>query len=235
MTMAGTLAQLHAEQLAGITICQLTHPGAPLLYGGIPGMANMRTMGYLGGAVECGMMNAAIHQLAHHIGVPNYNSSGLTDAKLPDAQAGWEKAVTTLLAAMGGSNYVHHAAGMLESMLTVAYEQFVIDDEIIGMCCKTLKGITVDAEHLALEVIDATGPGGNYMVAPHTMAHLHNEYFRGNSVTDQNGRDKWAADGEPDARERGRRIARKLLSEEETPYIDPGTDQAIRAQFDILL
>jgi trimethylamine--corrinoid protein Co-methyltransferase len=124
---------------------------------------------------------------------------------------------------------------MLESMLTVAYEQFVIDDEIIGMCCKTLKGITVDAEHLALEVIDATGPGGNYMVAPHTMAHLHNEYFRGNSVTDQNGRDKWAADGEPDARERGRRIARKLLSEEETPYIDPGTDQAIRAQFDILL
>ena len=67
MTMAGTLAQLHAEQLAGITICQLTQPGAPLLYGGIPGMANMATMGYSGGGVECGMMNAAIHQLAAHI------------------------------------------------------------------------------------------------------------------------------------------------------------------------
>ncbi|MDA3917029.1 MAG: trimethylamine methyltransferase family protein [Deltaproteobacteria bacterium] len=166
LTMAGTLAQLHAEQLAGITICQLTNPGAPLLYGGIPGMANLKTMGYSGGAVECGMMNAAIHQLSNHINVPNYNSSGLTDSKIPDAQAGYEKAFTALLAAMGGSNYIHHSAGMLESMLTIAHEQFVIDDEIIGNCCKVLKGMECDAEHLALEVIDSVGPGGNFMVSP---------------------------------------------------------------------
>ncbi len=235
LTMAGTLAQLHAEQLAGITICQLTNPGTPILYGGIPGMANLRTMAYLGGAVECGMMNAAIHQLAHHIGVPNYNSSGLTDSKIPDAQAGWEKAMTTLLAAMGGSNYVHHAAGMLESMLTVAYEQFVIDDEIIGMCCKVLKGITVDPEHLALEVIDTVGPGANFMTAPHTMAHLYTEYFRGNSVTDQKDRDKWTQDGSPDARKRARDIVRKILAGEEQSYIDPKVDRAIRKKYDILL
>jgi trimethylamine--corrinoid protein Co-methyltransferase len=235
LTMAGTLVQLHAEQLAGIAICQLTNPGAPLLYGGIPGMANMRTMGYLGGAVECGIMNAAIHQLAHHIGVPNYNSSGLTDAKIPDAQAGWEKAMTTLLAAMGGSNYVHHAAGMLESMLTVAYEQFVIDDEIIGMCCKALKGITVDPEHLALEVIEEVGPGGNFMTADHTMDHLHTEYFRGNSVTDQKGRDKWTQDGSPDARKRAADIVAKILGGKEQSYIDPEVDQAIRKKYDILL
>jgi trimethylamine--corrinoid protein Co-methyltransferase len=235
LTMAGTLAQLHAEQLAGIAICQLTNAGAPILYGGIPGMANLRTMGYLGGAVECGMMNAAIHQLAHHIKVPNYNSSGLTDAKVPDAQAGWEKAMTTLLATMGGSNYVHHAAGMLESMLTVAYEQFVIDDEIIGMCCKVLKGITVDPDHLALEVIEAVGPGGNFMTAAHTMSHLHTEYFRGNSVTDQRGRDRWMRDGSPDARKRAADIVRKILGAKETSYIDPETDQAIRKKYDILL
>ena len=198
-------------------------------------MANLRTMGYLGGAVECGMMNAAIHQLAHHIGVPNYNSSGLTESKIPDAQAGWEKAMTTLLAAMAGSNYVHHAAGMLESMLTVAYEQYVIDDEIIGMCCKVLKGITVDTEHLALEVIDSVGPGGNYITADHTMDHLHTEYFRGNSVTDQNGRDKWAEDGSPDARKRARDIVRKILAEKERSYIDPKVDQTIRKKYDILL
>ncbi|MGD8722762.1 MAG: trimethylamine methyltransferase family protein [Desulfobacterales bacterium] len=235
LTMAGTLAQLHAEQLAGITICQLTRPQAPILYGGIPGMANLRTAGYLGGAVECGMMNAAIHQLANHIGVPNYNSSGLTDAKIPDAQAGWEKAMTTLLAAMAGSNYVHHAAGMLESMLTVAYEQYVIDDEIIGMCCKVLKGITVDPEHLALEVIESVGPGGNYITAAHTMDHLYSEYFRGSAVTDQKDRDTWAGDGSPDARQRARDIARKILSAEEKPYLDAKTDRAIRKKYDILL
>ena len=104
MTMAGTLAQLHAEQMAGITICQLTHPG-PRCSTAVSRAWPTWTMGYLGGGVECGMMNAAIHQLAPHIKVPNYNSSGLSDAKLPDAQAGWEKAMTSVLAAMGGSNY----------------------------------------------------------------------------------------------------------------------------------
>ena len=235
MTMAGTLAQLHAEQMAGITICQLTRPGAPLLYGGIPGMANMSTMGYLGGGVECGMMNAAIHQLAAYINVPNYNSAGLSDAKLPDAQAGWEKAMTVLLGAMGGSNYMHHSAGMLESMLTVAPEQYVIDDEIIGMACKVLTGISVDAEHLALDAIEGVGPGGNFMTSPHTMKYMRSEYFQGNGVTDRRGRLQWEAGGALDARQRAREIARKLLDMPETSYIPEAVDNEIRKTFDILL
>ena len=235
LTMAGTLAQLHAEQLVGISICQLTNPGAPLLYGGIPGMANLKTMGYSGGAVECGMMNAAIHQLADHIKVPNYNSSGLSDSKLPDAQAGYEKALTALLASMGGSNYIHHSAGMLESMLTIAHEQFVIDDEIIGNCCKVLKGIECDAEHLALEVIDSVGPGGNFMVSPHTMAHMRTEYYNGNGVTDRKSRDKWEKEGSIDTRQRAANIAKKLLDNAKPSYISDGIDKKIREKFRILL
>jgi len=235
VTMAGTLAQLHAEQLAGIVICQLTNPGAPVLYGGIPGRANMRSLAYLGGAVECGMMNAAIHQLAHHIKVPNYNSSGLTDSKIPDAQASWEKAMTTVLAAMGGSNYIHHAAGMLESMLAVAYEQYVIDDEIIGMSCKVLEGIPVDAEHLALEAIEEVGPGGSFIMSPHTMMHMRQEYFGGNGVSDQESREKWSEKGSLDARTRARDIAKKILAEEETPHISKDVEKAIREKYNILL
>jgi trimethylamine---corrinoid protein Co-methyltransferase len=234
-TMAGTLAQLHAEQLAGITICQLTNPGAPILYGGIPGRANMATMGYSGGAVEFGMMNAAIHQMAHYIEIPNYNSSGLSDSKLPDAQAAWEKAFTTVLAVMGGSNYIHHAAGMLESMLTIAYEQYVIDDEIIGNACKVLKGINVDAEHLAMETINAVGPGGNYMSSSHTMNHLRTEYFYGNGVTDSKIRDRWEKDGSEDARQRALVIAKKLINLERPPYFLEDIDLAIRNRFKILL
>jgi trimethylamine--corrinoid protein Co-methyltransferase len=235
VTMAGTLAQLHAEQLAGITICQLTNPGAPVLYGGIPGRANLRSLGYLGGAVECGMMNAAIHQLAHYIKVPNYNSSGLTDAKIPDAQAAWEKALTTVLAAMGGSNFVHHAAGMLESMLAVAYEQFVIDDEIIGMCCQVLQGIQVDDEHLALEAIHQVGPGGSFITSPHTMTHMRREYFNGNGIADQDSREKWVEKGSQDARTRAREIAKKILAQEEKFYIPVDVEKAIREKYEILL
>ena len=235
VTMAGTLAQLHAEQLAGITICQLTNPGAPVLYGGIPGRANMRSLAYLGGAAECGMMNAAIHQLAHHIKVPNYNSSGLTDSKIPDAQASWEKAMSTVLAAMGGSNYIHHAAGMLESMLAVAYEQYVIDDEIIGMSCKVLEGIPVDAEHLALEAIEEVGPGGSFIMSPHTMAHMRQEYFDGNGVSDQESREKWVEKGSRDTWTRARDMAIKILAEEEMPCIPADVEKAIREKYNILL
>ena len=235
MTMAGTLAQLHAEELVGLTIGQLTQHGAPMLYGGIPGSANMRTMGYQGGAVEFGMMNAAIHQLAAHIKVPNYNSSGLTDAKIPDAQAGWEKAFSSLLAAMGGSNYIHHAAGMLESMLAVAYEQYVIDDEIIGMCTRVLEGIIVDDEHLAIDAIADVGPGGNYLMSPHTFDHMRSEFFSGNGITDGRFRDTWAADGSLDTRERAREMARKILQHDPCPKLDKRIDQRIRDGFDIRL
>jgi trimethylamine--corrinoid protein Co-methyltransferase len=235
MTMAGTLAQLHAEQLGGIAVCQLTAPGAPLLYGGIPGMANLRTMGYQGGSVECGMMNAAIHQLAARVKVPNYNSSGLSDSKLPDAQAAWEKTFTTLLAAMGGSNYIHHAAGMLESMLTVADEQYVMDDEIIGQACRVLAGMAVDAEHTALEAIAQVGPGGNFMMSPHTMAHMRSEFYQGNGVSDRWPRAKWLSEGGKDARQRAREMARAILERPEEPQIPAEADRAIRRRFDIRL
>lgn len=235
ITMAANLVQIHAEQLAGILICQLTQPGAPVLYGGIPGRANLNTMGYLGGSVECGMMNAAIHQMAHYIRVPNYNSSALTDSKTPDQQAAWEKGMTTLLAAMGGSNFVHHAAGMLESMIAVAYEQYVIDDEIIGMSCKVLKGIDVDPEHLALEVIDTVGPGGNFMTHAHTLKHMRTEYFNGNNVTDRKSRTRWEQDGRLDARERARQIARKILAQPEMPCFSAEVDAAIRKKFRLYL
>jgi trimethylamine---corrinoid protein Co-methyltransferase len=231
VTMAATLAQIHAEQLAGITICQLMNPGAPVIYGGIPGTANMRNMAYQGGAVECGMMNAAAHQMARHIKIPNYNSSGLTDSKIPDGQAAWEKAMTTLLAAMGGSNYVHHAAGMLDSMVGLAYEQFVIDDEIIGMSCKVLKGVDVDPEHLALEVIADVGPGGNFMIHPHTLKHMRSEYFPGNGVTDKDGLSRWEQGGRLDARERARRIVKTILDKPEEPRLPGDVDMAIRNKY----
>jgi trimethylamine--corrinoid protein Co-methyltransferase len=130
---------------------------------------------------------------------------------------------------------VHHAAGMLESMLAVAYEQYVIDDEIIGMCGKVLKGIDVDPEHLALEVIDAVGPGGSFMIADHTLDHLRSEYYLGNRISDQKNRDLWEKDGGRDARTRGRQIAKNILAEEAKSYISQDLDLAIRKKFNILL
>jgi trimethylamine--corrinoid protein Co-methyltransferase len=232
-TMAGTLALLHAEELVGVTIGQLSRPGAPLLYGGIPGVANMRTMNYSGGGAEFGMMNAAIHQMADHIKVPNYNSSGLSDSKMPDIQAAWEKALTTLLAAMGGSNFIHHSAGMLESMLTIAYEQYVIDDEINGMSAKVLKGIEVDDDHLALDAIAEVGPGGNFIMSNHTLKFLRSEFYEGNGLSDRSNRDEWEAGGSVNAHERAKQMVRDILAEDRPDCISEEVSKSLKEHFDV--
>ena len=181
------------------------------------------------------MMNAATHQLARHIRVPNYANSGHSDSKEPDAQAAWETAMSTVLASMGGCNYIHHAAGMLESSMTVSFEHFVMNDEIIGRALRILKGIAVDSEHLALEAIREVGPGGNFMTSPHTLSHLRTEFFPGNGVTDANPRVKWEEEGSLDARGRARRIAKRLISRARASHLPEEVDRAIRNQYQIFL
>lgn len=235
MTMAGTLLQTHAEELAAITLLQAHYPGTKVLYGGLPAMADMRSMGYQGGGVECGMMTAAIHQLSQHIDVPNYCSSGLSDSKIPDAQSGWEKAYTTCLSIISGNNYIHHAAGMLESMLCIAYEQYILDDEIIGHGCKMLEGINTDEDHLAYDAIKAVGPGGNYLTAAHTMKHLRTEYFMGNGVSDKGSRIHWTESGSLSARDRAVQMAKAILEEPLNACIEADIETQIRQDFKIYL
>jgi len=177
VTMAGTLAQLHAEELSGIVLSQLLKPGAPVLYGGIPGMADMHNLSYKAGGVEFGFMNAAISQLATYIGVPNYCSAGITDAKIPGMQAIYEKTFSICQCALAGANYVHHAAGVLESILTLGYGQLVIDNEIIGMAMRMVKGMEVDADRLGIDLIKEVGPGGSFFSSRHTRRYMRSEYF----------------------------------------------------------
>jgi trimethylamine--corrinoid protein Co-methyltransferase len=180
-------------------------------------------------------MTAAIHQLSQHIDVPNYCSSGLSDAKLPDAQAGWEKAFTTCLAVMSGNNYIHHAAGMLESMLCLAYEQYIIDDEIIGQAMKILDGINIDETHLAFEAIKDVGPGGNYLLSPHTLTHIRTEYFQGNGITDQGSRQEWQKNGSQDVRQRANEKVKAMLAKPLAPKIPEDIQEKIRASLPIHL
>ena len=172
VTLAGMLAQLTAEQISGVVLTQLAQRGAPLLVGPIPATADMKSGRYLGGAAEFGLANAAMAQMGQFYRLPLYNSAGMTDAKLPDVQAGFEKAMSAVLAALAGSNFIHHAAGMLENMSSVAAEQFVIDNDILGMAMRVVRGIEVNDETLALDVIDEVGPGGHYLMAKHTLRHM---------------------------------------------------------------
>jgi trimethylamine--corrinoid protein Co-methyltransferase len=234
VTLAGTLAQLNAEQLSGVVLTQLVRPGTPVLAGYIPGVADMRSGGYVGGAVEFGMMQAAAAQMAHFYGLPIYGSGGMTDSKLPDAQAGYEKMATLLLAAMGGCNYIHHAIGMISDMNATSLEQAVIDDEIVGMALRALRGVRVTDETLAVAAIDRVGPGGHYLMDPHTVQFMRAELFHP-SLADRQNRAAWKAAGSADARARAAARVEKLLRAHEPPGLPAEVDAEIRRRFDILL
>jgi len=236
ITMAGTLVQLHAEELSGLVFSQLVSPGAPVLYGGIPGMADMHDLSYRAGGVEFGLMNAAISQLAAYLGIPNYCSAGITEAKIPSIQAIYEKTFSICQVALAGGNFVHHAAGVLDSIMTVDYGQFVIDNEIIGMAMKMLRGIRVDEEHLALDEIRTVGPGGNFLSLEHTIRHFRSEYFEPMLASRRERADMAPT---PDDRHRdildsARRRAKEIIDQPRRSYIAPEIDRYIRDRYAIV-
>jgi trimethylamine--corrinoid protein Co-methyltransferase len=134
-------------------------------------------MDHVGGAVERGIINAAVAQMAQHFSLPFYSTAGCTDAKEVDAQAVYESAMSNLLVAMSGANYIHDSAGLMESDLTVSYEKLVIDDEILGMCQRVLRGIEVNDETLATDLMIEKGPGGDFMAEEHTVRYMRSEFF----------------------------------------------------------
>ena len=233
--LAGTLVQITAEQLSGIVYVNLLNPGHPLIMGCVPAQADLRSGAFVGGSAEFALLNAACAQIAQFLEVPVYNSSGISDSKVPDAQAGAEKGITGLAAALAGSNYIHHSAGFLESLLTVAYEQYVIDNDVNGEIMRMLKGIEVTEESLSLDVIDEVCKGpGHFLGHPQTLALMNSEYLYP-SVMDRDNRDDWERKGSHDVREAARAHARRVLAEHWPEAIPSDLDAEIRRRFDILL
>lgn len=233
--LAGSLVQINAEELSGLVYCQLLRPGSAVVLGYVPSVSDLRTGNFVGGAPEFGMMHAAAAQLGQFYNLPVYNSSGLTDSKVPDVQAGYEKGITGAAAALAGANYIHHSAGFLESMLTIAYEQYVIDDDINGSIMRMVRGIEVTDETLSLDVIEQVTKGeGHYLGTQQSLAMMNTEYYYPHTG-DRQRRDDWENEGGLDMRERARRKARQILKTHNPDPIPPEIDAGIRERFNILL
>jgi trimethylamine--corrinoid protein Co-methyltransferase len=213
-TLAGTLAQLHAEALAGVSIAQVFNPGARVLYGAVPTAMDLRTMDLTMGSVETAMMNTCAVHLAKRYKLPIYASAGVTDAKVPDIQSGFEKGVSCLQVAMAGADYIHLAAGMLDSGNSISYEQFIIDNEILGMVLRLIRGVDVDAETLAVNTIENVGPGGNYITEEHTVNHMFSQFFYPTLAIRMNF-DRWQEKGKPTPLSNAHELARTWLEESE--------------------
>ncbi len=177
VTLAGNVLTHIAETLGGIALVQCINKGAPGICGSVGSITNLKTMDHVGGAVERAMINAAVAQLAQHFQLPLYSTGGTTDSKEVDVQASYESAMSSLLVAMSGANYIHDIAGLMEADLTVAYEKLVVDNEILGMCQRVLSGITVNDDTLAADLMIEKGPGRDFLAEEHTVRYMLDEFY----------------------------------------------------------
>ncbi len=229
-TLAGTLTQMHAEALAGIVIGQIFSPGSRMLYGAVPNAMDLRQMELALGSPEMAIMNAAAVQLARLYHLPIYASAGVSESKTCDVQAGVEKTLSQLLVAMAGADCVHLAAGMLDSGNAVSYEQYVIDNEIIGAVTRVLRGIDVSDKTLAAPVIEKVGPGGHFVLEDHTIQHMMDEFFYPDLAIRMNF-DLWEQQDRPSMLSRAKAVARRELEARKKAVMDPALLQQIRESF----
>jgi len=228
VTLAGLLVQQNAEVLSGIVIAELTSPGAPVLYGTVSTIMDMKTGNIVYGAIEAALINIATAQLARFYNLPSRGTGGGTESKIPDIQAGIEKAVTLMMAAMAGINFIYVAAGALESTLTASYEQAVIDDELCGMILRALRGIEVNYETLAVDIIREVGPGGHFLAKKHTLKYLRKELYIP-KILNRQKREIWEKHGSKDLRQIAREKAREIIMKHQPEPLEPEIEKELRA------
>lgn len=234
VSLAGTLVQMNVEALSGIVTTQLLNPGHPTLYSVVPTTTDLRTGSFCFGSIEMGMMNAAACQLARYYNIPIYNTAGPSESKIPDSQSAYEPAMNVLMSAMAGANYIHDAAGLLESGLTIALESYVIDNEISGMAKRVLKGIQVDGERLGFDSIKRIGPAGNYLADELTTKLMRSEFYYP-ELADRKPRMVWEQEGKKATEERAREKAKALLAEHKPLPVPVEIDAQIRSEITDLL
>lgn len=227
ISLAGTLAQMHAEALAGVLIVQAIKPRAKVLYGAFPIAMDMRTSEITVGSVEMGMMNASAVQLARMYNLPIYASGGVTEAKNPDIQAGFEKNFSDLVVAMCRGDIIHLTAGMVDSCNSISYEQFLIDNENLGMIKRALRGICVNEDKLAFDAVREVGPGGNFLTTEHTLKHMREEYFYPDLSVRCNF-ETWKRQGEPDIMTHAHRDVKDFLGRRQEGRLDNDVITKIR-------
>ena len=175
-TMAGTLAVGNAEVIAATALLELAYPGAPVFYAAAQTASDLRSGAYTGGGPEDFLFGAATNLLSDFYNIPLSMGSFATGAKEPNWQAGIENSLSTFMACVVMSDMLL-GVGFLHGSRIWSYAQMLMDCEIFSIIHKTMQGIVVDDETLALDTIAAVGPGGNFLMQKHTRQHMRDIFL----------------------------------------------------------
>jgi trimethylamine--corrinoid protein Co-methyltransferase len=225
VTLAGTMAQANAEFLSGLVISQVASPGAPVIYACWARHLDQKTANVSMGTPEFALLRVCQAQLGRYYGLPTRGGGLVTDSKVVDAQSGYEKMATCLVPAMAGLNIVAGMA-MVDSLNTMSYEQFILDEEIVGFSRRILNGIDVTAEKIAVDLIKSIGPGGSFLGTKHSLKHFREELWMP-QLSERTTWAQWRERGEKSAEVRAREVARKTLASHAPPALPADVEKEI--------
>jgi trimethylamine--corrinoid protein Co-methyltransferase len=227
VTLAGLLAQQNANILAHIALAQIWRPGTPVLYGTVSTIANMRLGNVALGAIETGLITAGAAQMARYYGLPCRSVGGGTESKGEDVQAGLERAGTLLPAVLAGVDFIT-CGGTLDGTMLESEALLMLDDELCGMALRLARGIEVDDDTLALELIQEVSleAGGNYLSLDHTARRFRQEHYIPRLLT-REPYDTWVGAGSPTTLDRARQRAREILANHQPRDLDPALEQEL--------
>jgi trimethylamine--corrinoid protein Co-methyltransferase len=234
VTLAGLLTQCNAEVLGSVVLSQLNNPGAPVLYGSVSCVTDMRSGNSALGSIETGLITAGVAQLARYYNIPSRAVGGATESKVLDIQNGFERLQTMMLAVQAGINYIT-CAGTYESTLAESLELLVIDDELAGMVSRALEGVTVNEDTIGLDVIKKiatnTQKGSNFLGEKHTRKYMKKELYIPKLV-DRNRRSTWRKRGAKDIIEKAQEKVEKILQEWIAPEISSDIEKRLLEYMD---
>ena len=231
--LAGILVQVVAETLACLAVVNLVTPGCPMTFATWPFITDLRTGSFSGGSGEQALLAAAAVQMGKFYNLPNSVGASMSDSKMPDAQAGFEKGLSLALAALAGCNRVCEAGGMLSSLMGCSFESLVMDNEAMGAVLRTVRGIEVTDETLSLEIINSSViDPGHFLGNSQTLEYMESEYLYP-SLMDRTAAGAWEQEGSQDLFERSRQTVKETLSTHYPNYFSKAADREIRERFPI--
>ncbi len=230
-SLVGGTVQQNAEILLAVVLAELVHPGLPIIYCGRLAAMEPRTGVSVWSGVELGMAAAAAVQLGHRYGFAVNVYGFSTNSHVLDAQNGFERGLNALIPALAGADELS-GIGEMEAGVSSSYAQMVVDNEFIGSILRARRGLQVDADALAVDVIAAALAGShNYLGQKHTMQHLKAGEVALTKLSERSSWETWERGGKRSLPERAQAEAEKILREHQVPPLDAAQE----AELDSLL
>ena len=235
-SIAGAVAQALSEVIAGLIYVNAMVPGHPCIVGTWPFVSDLRTGAMSGGSGEQGLLTAACSQMLQHFDLPGGAASGMADAKMPDAQSGYEKGSTLVMAGLSGLNMVYEAAGMHASLLGFCLESLIIDNDMIGQCLRCVRGVEVNESTLGVDVMKdvCMGGPGHYLGHDQTIGLMQTEYVYP-AIGDRSSPKEWEELGKPNLVEVATKYKDEILASFSPTHIPESLDERIRSNYNVLM